>query len=321
MIGAVIRYFRREPACLVAYAVLAIVLALWLVLTPSLSIDSLTNTISQKLPLAMVAIGATIVIVTRGIDLSVGGTLALVNVIIARGSELDGNVIVWTGVAIAVALLAGLANGVFVAYFKLPALIVTLATLSVLVGVALYILPTPGGQVPEWFSDIPILLIGPVPLALVLLVVIPLAIWLPIRRTRLGTALYAVGNDEAAAFASGVKTKRVVASAYVMAAFFAALGGIFVTMITVSGDPNIGAPYTLNSIAAAVLGGALLTGGRGTIAGAIAGAFTLAFITNLLFALGVSSYWQYVVTGGLLIAALAIPYLLGKLRVRGAATT
>jgi ribose transport system permease protein len=316
MMSPLIGYFRREPATLVAMIVLAVVVGVWLILTPSLSIDSFTSTLSQKTPLAMLAIGETIVIVTRGIDLSVGGTLALVNVIIAKGSESGGSVIFWTTVAIVTALVVGLVNGIFVAYFRLPALIVTLATLSILSGLALYVLPTPGGGVPGWFSDIPMTLIGPVPLAAVLLVVIPLVIWLPIRRARIGTALYAVGNDATAAFVSGIKVKRTTAFAYVLSALFAALGGIFVTMITVSGDASIGAPYTLNSIAAAVLGGALLTGGRGTIAGAVAGAFILSFITNLLFVLGVSSYWQYVVTGALLVAALAIPFLMGQLRSR-----
>jgi ribose transport system permease protein len=316
MTTALVRYFRREPGCLIAYVVLAAVVGVWLWLTPSMSLGSFTNTIGQKIPLAMVAIGATIVIITRGIDLSVGGTLALVNVIIAKGAAADGNVIMWTAVALIAAILVGVVNGVLVAYAKLPALIVTLATLSILSGIALYILPTPGGGVPEWFSDIPLILIGPIPLAAVLLIAIPAALWLPIRKSRLGTALFAVGNDEAAAFVSGVKVQRTTAIAYVFSALFSGIGGVFITMITVSGDPNIGVPFTLNSIAAAVLGGAALAGGRGTIAGAVAGAFILSFITNLLFSMGIESYWQYTVTGGLLVAALAVPYLVGAIRPR-----
>jgi ribose transport system permease protein len=222
----------------------------------------------------------------------------------------------WTAVALIAAILVGVVNGVLVAYAKLPALIVTLATLSILSGIALYILPTPGGGVPEWFSDIPLILIGPIPLAAVLLIAIPAALWLPVRRSRLGTALFAVGNDEAAAFVSGVKVQRTTAIAYVFSALFSGIGGVFITMITVSGDPNIGVPFTLNSIAAAVLGGAALAGGRGTIAGAVAGAFILSFITNLLFSMGIESYWQYTVTGGLLVAALAVPYLVGAIRPR-----
>lgn len=316
--GALIRYFRREPACLIAYAVLAVVVAIWLALTPSLTLESFTNTVGQKIPLALVAVGATIVIVTRGIDLSVGGTLALVNVIIAKGGDSGADVLLWTLLAIAAALAVGLVNGVLVAYFRLPSLIVTLGTLSILLGAALYILPTPGGSVPGWFSDVLLIVAGPVPLAAVLLVGIPLAIWWPIRRSRLGTALFAVGNDETAAFVSGIDVRRVTAFAYVLSALFAGLGGVITTMITVSGDPSIGAPFTLNSIAAAVLGGAALAGGRATAAGAIAGALILSFITNLLFSLGIESYWQYVVTGAILIAALAVPHVIIAVRPRKA---
>jgi ribose transport system permease protein len=319
MTANIVAFFRREPSVLVAYAVLLVILAVWVALTPNLSLTSLTNSIGAKLPLVMLAIAATIVIVSRGIDLSVGGTLALTNVIIARGSASDGNVLLWIAVAVAVALVAGLINGLFVSLLRLPPLIVTLAMQSVLVGAALYVLPTPGGSVPSWFSRLSLTLVGPVPLVLVLMIVVPLIVWLPLRRSRFGTALYAVGNDEAAAFVSGVKIRSTVIGAYMLSAFFAALGGIFLTMNTVSGDPNIGTPYTLNSIAAAVLGGALLAGGRGTISGAIAGALILSFITNLLFSLGVSSYWQYVVTGVLLVATLSVPFVAGFFRARKAA--
>jgi ribose transport system permease protein len=147
-----------------------------------------------------------------------------------------------------------------------------------------------------------------------LIAAVPVLLWWPLRRSRFGTALYAVGNDEAAAFTSGVRVRSVKIRAYVLAAFFAALGGIFISMNAGSGDPGIGSAYTLNAIAAAVIGGVALSGGRGTIAGPVAGALVLSFINNLLFSLGVNTYYQYLVTGVLLIAALAIPYVTGRLR-------
>lgn len=318
--GALTRYLRRDPATPVAYAVLAVILVAWVAATPNLGIVSVTNTFAQKLPLAMAAIGATIVIIARGIDLSIGATLTLVNVIIAHGSTAGGGLALWIVVAVAAALAAGLLNGVLVALFDLPALIVTLATSSVLFGVALYILPTPGGELPESFTNTTLLLVGPVPAVVLLLVLVPAVLWWPVRRSRFGTELYAVGNDEAAAFTSGVKVASVKVRAYVLAAFFAALGGIFVTMNAGSGDPGIGTPYTLNAIAAAVIGGVALSGGRGTVAGPIAGALVLSFINNLLFSLGVNTYYQYLVTGVLLIGALGIPYAVGRLRQRREAT-
>ncbi|PJJ63238.1 ABC transporter permease [Compostimonas suwonensis] len=319
MISAFTRYVRREPSALIAYGVLAVILVVWVVATPNLGIVSVTNTFAQKLPLALAAIGATIVIVSKGIDLSIGGTLTLVNVIVANGTIVGGDLVIWIVIAMVVALLAGAVNGFLVAVLGLPALIVTLATQSVMLGIALYILPTPGGELPVWFTNLPLQLVGPIPLVILLFIVIPLVLWWPIRRSRFGTALYAVGNDEGAAFTSGVAVVRTTFLAYVLAAFFAGLGGLFITMNAGSGDPSIGVPYTLNAIAAAVIGGVALSGGRGTIAGPIAGALVLSFINNLLFSLGVNTYWQYLVTGVLLIGALAIPYVIRRLRQRKAA--
>jgi ribose transport system permease protein len=279
-----------------------------------MGIVSFTNTFAQKLPLVMAAIGAAVVIISRGIDLSIGATLTLVNVIIAQGSITGGSLALWIVIAVAAALVAGLVNGLFVAVFQLPALIVTLATSSVLFGVALYILPNPGGELPASFTNTTLLLLGPVPVVVLLIAAVPVLLWWPLRRSRFGTALYAVGNDEAAAFTSGVRVRSVKIRAYVLAAFFAALGGIFISMNAGSGDPAIGSAYTLNAIAAAVIGGVALSGGRGTIAGPVAGALVLSFINNLLFSLGVNTYYQYLVTGVLLIAALAIPYVTGRLR-------
>jgi len=147
---------------------------------------------------------------------------------------------------------------------------------------------------------------------------VPIMIWYPVRRSRLGTSLYAVGNDPASAYVVGIKVGRVTIAAFVLSALFAALGGVVLTMGIASGDPNIGTPYTLNSITAAVLGGALLSGGRGTIAGTVAGALTLSFISNLLFSLGINSYWQFVVTGALLVAVLALPPVIRRIRIRRA---
>lgn len=318
MITKLSRYIRREPSSLVAYAVLAVILIAWVASTPNLNVVSVTNTFAQKVPLVLAAIGATIVIVSRGIDLSIGGTLTLVNVIVANGTNVGGDLTLWIVIALLAALAAGAINGLLVAVLRLPALIVTLATQSVLLGISLYIMPTPGGELPLWFTNIPLQLIGPIPLVLILIVVIPLVLWWPIRRSRFGTALYAVGNDESAAFTSGVRVVRSTFFAYVLAAFFAGLGGLAITMNAGSGDPSIGVPYTLNAIAAAVIGGVALSGGRGTIAGPIAGALVLSFINNLLFSLGVNTYWQYLVTGVLLVGALAIPYFIQRARQRKA---
>lgn len=311
---------RREPGVVVAYVVLAAIVIGWAVSIPQLGILPITNTIGQKLPIVCVTIGAAIVLISRGVDLSVGATLTLVNVIIARAATDTAAVWIWAVIALAAALVAGFVNGILVAVYRLSPLIVTLATSSVLLGISLYIMPIPGGATPSWFTRIPLLLIGPVPLVAILLVLIPALLWWPIKRSPYGTALYAVGNDEAAAFTSGIRVRSTITVAYMLAAFFAGLGGVFLTMNAGSGDAGIGIPYTLNAIAGAVIGGVALSGGRGTIVGAVAGALIMSFINNLLFALGVNTYWQFVVTGTLLLVALSFPLVLRQIETRKATT-
>lgn len=313
MITALWRSMRREPAAVAAYVVMLIVVVTWLLLSAAPSLTTITISLGQKLPLVMVTIGAMLVIVSRGIDLSIGAVVALVNVLIAKGSE-SGSLVLWLALAILAAALVGAVNGALVAYVELPPLVATLATGSVVTGTALYILPQPGGSVPAWFSLIPLTLAGPVPLALILMVAIPLVLWYPLRRSRYGNALYAAGGDVQSAYSSGVPVKRTIGTAYLLSSIFAGIGGVFLTMNAGAGDANIGGPFTLNSIAAAVLGGALLAGGRGTVSGAVAGALTLSFLSNLLFAAGLNGYWQYVVSGVVLILAVALPYLLSRTR-------
>lgn len=306
-------YLRREPSVPAAWAVLVVIVLIWLA-GSSVSVLSVTIMIGQKVPLVLASIGAAIVIMSRGIDLSVGAVLTVVNTIIAAGTVAFGNSLAWIGVGLAVALVAGLVNGLCVAWLRLPPLIVTLAVQSILLGVALYVLPTPGGAVDAWLKDLPLVLVGPFPLMLLIVVAAPLLIWYPLRRSRFGTALLSSGADESAAYASGINVRRTVVSSYVLSALFAGLAGIVMSMNTGSGDPTIGVPFTMNTIAAAVVGGVSLAGGRGTIAGPIAGALVVSFIGNLLFSMGVNSYWQYVVTGAVLIVAIAIPAGLRAIR-------
>lgn len=309
-------FLRREPAVAVAYVVLAAIVIGWAVSVPQLGILPVTNTLAQKLPIVCVTIGAAIVLLSRGVDLSVGATLTVVNVVIAKGADATGNVWFWIIIAFGVALLAGLANGLLVSVYRLSPLIVTLATSSVLFGVALYVMPIPGGSTPDWFTRLPLQLVGPVPVVALLIVLIPVVLWWPIKRSPFGTALYAVGNDETAAFTAGIRVRATITSAYVLSAFFAAVGGVFLAMNAGSGDANIGIPYTLNAIAGAVIGGVALSGGRGAICGAVAGALIMSFLNNLLFALGVNTYWQFVVTGVLLLLALSVPLVLRHVSAR-----
>lgn len=311
---SILSYYHREQPAVAAFAIMAVVVSLWMINTPRLSISAIAIIIAQVLPLAMVACGMAIVIYGKGIDLSLGTILTMTNVLLAYLSSNGMPIVLAAAIALLVAALAGAINGFLIAFMGLPPLVITLATSSVLAGTALYILPQPGGSVPRWFSNITLTLVGPIPLSLVLMIAVPMAIWYPIRRSRLGPAIMAVGEDEGSAFASGIPVRTVRAFTYVLGAIFACVGGMFMTMTSMSGDPKIGVAFTMNAIAAAVLGGTLLSGGRGSIAGAVAGAVTLQLIGNLLFSLGLNGYWQYVVIGLILVAALGIPYLVGRAR-------
>lgn len=304
-------FARREPAVPAIYAVLAVVVALRVALDPSvLEPARATVVLAEALPLVLVSVGQTIVFLTRAIDLSVGGIVALSNAVIATQMGV-GAIGMATGVALGllVGVAAGTLNGLLVGVLRLPSIIVTLATWSILGGVTLYVLPTPGGSVPAEFGYVVLRTFGPVPFPLILMVALPLVLWWPIRRSRLGHAVYAVGGNEEAAYASGIPVARVKVFAFTMSGFFSALAAVFLTMQALSGDPRIGDPFTLNSLVAVVLGGTLLAGGRGGVLGTVAGALVFGTLSELFFLAGVSLYWQSVVAGAVLVVALTVTTL------------
>lgn len=308
-----VRFVKREPAVPAIYVVLAIVVALRIILNPSvLEPTRATVVLAEAIPLIMASIGQTIVFLTRGIDLSVGGIVALSNAVIATQMG-TGSIGMATGVALGlfVGLSAGLVNGVLVGTFRLPPIIVTLATWSIIGGITLYILPAPGGSVPPEFGYVVLRTFGPIPFPLILIVVLPLILWWPIRRSRLGHSIYAVGGDEQAAYTSGIPVARVKIVAYALSGFFSALAAVFLTMQALSGDPRIGDPFTLNSLVAVVLGGTLLAGGRGGVLGTVAGALVFGMLAELMFLAGISLYWQSIVAGLVLIVALTATRILG----------
>jgi len=310
---------RREPGAAVAYGALLVVLFAWVASTPNLTPTNVTLVLMSKVPLVMAAVGMAIVLIAKGIDLSMGPMVVLADIV----------VLAWTGplhnpwlaalAAVLVTTVMGLINGMLVGFVRLPALVVTLATGSIASGVTLYVSPSSvSGTLPVSFTNVSLGLIGPVPVVLILAFALPALVWFPIRRSRAGTALMAVGGDEAAAFVSGLKPERVKTMAYGLSGLFAGFGGVLLAMATNGGSPSMTTTYTLNAIAAAVLGGVALTGGRGSIAGAIAGAFILTFITILLQTWNVDQYWAYVFSGGILVVVVGVPFLVNQAQARRA---
>jgi ribose transport system permease protein len=244
-----------------------------------------------------------ILMLTGGISLAIGATVSLGAVIAA--TTMMGPLGVTGGIA-AVAfsgLGIGALCGVIAIRLRLPAIIVTLAASFIIAGIALLILPRPGGAIPVWFSD---LLAGNTPAALILLLLVAL-LWKLYLATPLGLSLYAAGENPVGAYRAGVPVDGARIAAYALSGLLSTLAGLFIAAQTGSGDPVIGNAFTLNSIAAAVLGGVGFLGGRGTMRGAIAGSLLLSVMINVMFFLGFPPVAQYVAQGLIIIGAVALP--------------
>ncbi|CAG4920327.1 unnamed protein product [Acidocella sp. C78] len=269
----------------------------------------LTSTVNNAIPLVFAAVGQSFVVLTRGIDLSVGGVVDLANALAAvtMGKSLGG-ALLWSAVILAVGAACGLVNGLLVAFGRLQPIVVTLATLSIYQGLAIRVLPAPGGAIPPAYTN---LLVNPnAPWALVYIGLLVLA-WAGFRRSRTGVDLYAIGNDEASARALGVNVLRTKIIAYMLDGALAAAAGLFLAASATAGDATTGNSYTLTSIVAVVLGGVSLFGGRGSAAGAIAGAFITTLIVNILFFSHVNPLYQSFYEGVFLIVAVVLGGAIG----------
>lgn len=263
-----------------------------------------TQVTNSSLPLVFAALGQSFVVLTRGLDLSVGGTISLSTAVIAQSmTDAPGSILFWSVAVLLLGASAGLVNGLLVARARLAPILVTLATLSILQGLAILVLPSPGGLVPEQLTTLLTNRSAPTGLVFVGLAVLA---WFVFRRSSLGEHIFALGNDESAARAHGVPVTRAKVLAYVLSGTCAATAGLFLAATTTSGDATIGNPFVLTSIAAVVIGGISFFGGRGSAVGAIAGAFVLGLIVNVLFFAGINPLYQSLYEGLFLIFAVLL---------------
>jgi ribose transport system permease protein len=274
-----------------------------------------TTAANKGVLLALVAMAQTFVVITGGIDLSVGAVFVLANC-------LASSIVVGSPAATALGIvgvlgagiLCGAVNGLIVIYGRLQPIVTTIATGAVYFGLALAIRPVPGGDVNGDVADaLTGQLPGGIPAAIVMLAAIVLVVWVPYRGSVIGRAAYAVGSSELAAYMSGVPVQRAKFVAYAMSGLLASIGGLFLTFITYSGEASSanGGTYTLYSIAAVVLGGVSLFGGSGSALGAIFGALVFRTIGDLLFVFNLDPLWQPLFQGLVLMAAVS----LGALRL------
>jgi ribose transport system permease protein len=298
---------RRNEGLWALFVLLAVLLAIYAVLFPGIiSATGIAKLTQSWFPLALVAMAQSLVMLTGGIDLTVGAMVSLGSVLSAT---LVGDSVVGAGLGILAAVAAGAAGGgamgAAVALLRLPAIIVTLASSFIVAGVALLVMSRPGGAIPEGLSDA---LAGNHPTALALLILLVLA-WRLFAATPAGLAIVASGDNPAGAFRSGVPVRAAEISAYAIAGGLTAFAGFFIAAQTGAGDPLIGDRLTLQSITAAVLGGVAFLGGQGTMRGALAGSLLLVVIIKLMFFLGLPAFAQYVAEGLIIVGAMAAQLL------------
>jgi ribose transport system permease protein len=260
--------------------------------------------------LALVAMAQTFVVITAGIDLSVGAVFVLTNCVaswIVVGTAASATLgvlgVLLTGLA------CGAVNGLIVIYGRLQPIVATIASGAVFFGLALLLRPVPGGDVYGPLADgLTGRIFGVLPASLVALAGVVLLVWIPYSRSAIGRATYAVGSSETAAYMSGVPVDVAKFCAYLLSGFVAALGGLFLTFVTYSGEASAanGNTYTLFSIAAVVLGGVSLFGGSGSAIGAIFGALMFRTIGDLLFVFNLDPLWQPLFQGLVLLAAVCV---------------
>jgi ribose transport system permease protein len=297
----------------VALLIIIVVVALT---TPNfIAIDNFQNIAMQAAVLSIVAIGSTVVILTGGIDLSPGSMIALITMVLASLIKLDG----WSlAIAIPAALLCGAllgaVNGFFVAYLKIPSFIVTLAALSVFKGIALTI----GGGTPivSLSPNLEAIFYGQIlgiPLPFVYVVVLYAVAVLVLNHTVFGREIYAIGGNEVAARLSGIRIKRIRLFAFIIAGGCAAIGAVLLSARLNSGSPNYGTLIELQAIAAVVVGGASLSGGRGHVFNTLIGVLIITVVQNGLNLNAVSPAVQSIAIGLIILLAVAIDIWRGQL--------
>ena len=297
---------RHAPVLSIA-AFFILICVLFSVITDAFLSDvNLLNLLRQSAPILIVAAAMTFVITTGGIDLSVGSTLALVNAVAAIALQAG---IPWPIVIVlmlAIGAFIGLINGYFTAYEGIPAFIVTLATLSAVRGLALFL--TKGFSIPI-ASDSLFVQIGRgwvlgIPFPAIIALVVLIAGYVVLTRTPYGQYITGIGANAEAVRRAGINVRRYTMSVYIMSGVAAAIGGIIIAARLGSGSSNAAVGFELEVIAAVVLGGTHLFGGRGTIIGTLLGALTIAVIGNGLILAKISPFFTQIVTGAIILAAI-----------------
>ena len=299
--------YAKSPA-LVSVLLIFLLAALTCILqSEAMSLSWINLKAEAAMTLILAALGETMVLLIGGIDLSIAGVISLTNSFSAIYMLDSGASILSVSLlCILMGLSVGLFNGFVIQKFKVQPFIVTFSTWFICGGIAYLVLPKDGGKPPVSFADAMVTKIGG-KLSVAVLFIICLAVaWFYFKKTKLGIYIYAVGSSDKAASLNGINVFRVKLFAYAASGVFAALAGVYRTAVVTSGSPTAGESFFNQAIAASVIGGTLLTGGKGGAIGTIFGALVLKMIADILVFAGVSSYWSTLFQGLLLIMAVLI---------------
>ncbi|PSJ62609.1 ABC transporter permease [Kumtagia ephedrae] len=306
------RYWLAEQrATLMAVGIFALMFLIYVANHPAGLTANVVQTASNKgVLLAFVAMAQTLVVITAGIDLSVGMIFILTNCLaswLVVGTAMETTLGLFA--VLGTGLACGALNGAIVIFGRLQPIVATIATGAIYFGLALLLRPFPGGSVNEGLADaLTGRLFGLIPASLVVLAAVVLVVWVPFSRSLTGRTAYASGSSEVAAYMSGVPIRRAKFAAYTLAGLLASIGGLFLTFFTYTGEAALasGNAYTLFSIAAVVLGGVSLFGGKGSVIGAIFGALAFRTIGDLLFVFDLEPLWQPLFQGVVLLVAVSL---------------
>ena len=315
--AAVTRVIRRNGWNLTLLAVLALMFAFTKIIQPNYSMAGVSILVLAALPYAFATAGQSIAIIAGGIDLSMAAMMTLLGV--SAAALMDGQSEEFGLIAVIAVLAMGLGvgaiNGLSVVITRVPDIVVTLAFFFIWEGAALTVMESPGGGAAVWLKELIIGTVGAefipqnvsqfLPKAFILLVFMLCIVWIPLRRSRLGLSLYAIGSDKRAAHRSGVAVNRTKVASYALAGLFAAMGGLVITMNTGIGNPVQG-PYLLASVAAAVLGGVALSGGRGGLVGPIIAVLILRLARQDLTLMSVDPNVAQVVEGMIMVIVVLV---------------
>lgn len=264
---------------------------------------NMTNVTRQIVSNGLISLGMLVVILTGGVDLSVGSVVAL-SAVLAAGLQKEVPLVLAILAALGAGIAVGMVNGLLVARFKLAPFIVTLAMLGAVRGAVYVYSDTPQSPSNPQFREVLSYVYHGIPLAAVIMAICYILAWIFLNQTTAGRAIYSIGGNEEAVRLSGINVEAHIVLAYVISGFLSALAGVLLAARLGISQPSVGTAYELDAIAAAVIGGASMSGGQGGVIGTFGGVLTLGLIDNLLNLFNVQSYYQQILKGGIILAAV-----------------